>query len=140
MVRFLSWKWQPIHYALCEIRFFDYILLSWYMEIHMEIHLHDILDKIWSGLNVLDWHCPRTFSKDSGMTLILYYLWSTISRISFISNIFGWTKSPSLLEMSARQNNGWFYGFHWRVKGRLIFPFNELLGRKRVSRCLRWLN
>ena len=29
-----------------------------------------------------------------------------------------------------------FYGFHWQVKERLIFSFNELLDRERVCICL----
>ena len=58
---------------------------------------------------------------------IIYDIRIIIWRISFFANIFEWAENPALLEVSDRHENGWFYAFHWRVNGRLIFPFIELL-------------
>ena len=65
-----------------------------------------------------------------------------IWRISFIANIFEWTENPSIMEMSIRHENCWFYWYHWQIKGRLIFLFTccdvNLIFTKPVF-CLWWI-
>ena len=68
---------------------------------------------------------------------MIYDTKAIIWQILFIANIFEWTKNPSVLEVPVWPEDSWFYGCHWRVKEKLIFPFNELLDREQVCIFLR---
>ena len=130
---------------------------------HQSLSLN-IQDNSWRGLNVYDGRVGRTLSQEifkrfwnnfdflplmsydtkaiisrilfDFVPLMIYDTKTIISCISFIANVFEWTENPSLLEVFVRHESGWVYRFHWRVKGRLIFTFNELLDREEVCICL----
>ena len=67
---------------------------------------------------------------------MIYDIKIIIWHILFIAKVFEWTENPSLLEMSVRHENGWLYGFYWRVKERLIFPSKNYEKVKKACICL----
>ena len=108
-------------------------VFSGYKSLSLNLH-----NNSWRELNVSDVRVRRTLSEEifkrfwnnfEVLPPMIYDAKAIIWRISFIANIFEWTENPSLLEVSVRYEIDWFYGFHWRVKGRIVFPFNELLDR-----------
>ena len=120
---------------------FSLVYIYIYIYIYRTINIQG---NSWRGLNLSDGRVDQTLSQEifkrscnnfDFVPPMIYDTKAIIWRISFIANIFEWIKNQSSLEESVRRENDWFYGFHWRVKERLIFPFNELVGRKQVCIC-----
>ena len=104
----------------------------------------NILDSSWRGLNVSDGCVGRILFQEiferfwnnfNFVPAMIYDIKAIIWLIPIIANLFEWTENPSLLKVSIWHESDWFYGFHWRVKGKLIFPFIELLDKEQV--CIR---
>ena len=115
---------------------FILLYLKWVFSGYKSLSLN-IQDNRCRGLNVSGQTLPqeifkRFWNNFDFVPPMTYDTKAIIWLISFIANIFEWTENPSLLKVSVLHENGWFYGFHRQVKGRLIFPFNELLDRVKV--------
>ena len=95
----------------------------------------------WIGVSVSNGCVWRTISHElfkkfeHNLDFVPHMIYDTkaiIWHVLFITNIFEWTGTLSLLEVSVQQENFRLCGFHWWVKWRRICLFNELLNREQV--------
>ena len=119
-------NWQPIHFALSGISFLWLRIIS-----GQKIHLY------WHNVKSVR---IRSYSGPHFSCVFTHSDWIRVSlRIQSKCGKMQKKCGPAKLRIRThfmQCASGWYYGFNWRIKGRPIFLFNELLDKEQVCLCL----